>query len=111
LFNHRHLSLRAIVERIFWSLKRRFKILNDAIPFPSFPTQVDIVVACCIIYNWVIEDRGDEFIIPETVEISSINLQRSAHGQAMEHAFMVDFRQQFANVMWEGRQQYHGKNT
>jgi hypothetical protein len=36
LFNHRHSSLRATVECAFGSLKRRFKILDDAIPFFPF---------------------------------------------------------------------------
>jgi hypothetical protein len=53
LFNHRHSSLRVSVEWAFGSLKRRFKILDDAIPFFPFSTQVEIVVACCIIHNWV----------------------------------------------------------
>jgi hypothetical protein len=33
LFNHIHSSLKVIVEHAFGSLKRRFKILDDAIPF------------------------------------------------------------------------------
>jgi hypothetical protein len=37
LFNLRHSSLRATVERAFGSLKRQFKILDDAIPFFSLP--------------------------------------------------------------------------
>jgi hypothetical protein len=56
--------------------------------FFSFPTQVEIVIASCIIHNWVIEDGGDEFIIPENDELPIITLQRSSHGQAIEHAFM-----------------------
>jgi hypothetical protein len=38
LFNHRHSSLRVTVEHAFGSLKRRFKILDDAIPFSPFRT-------------------------------------------------------------------------
>jgi hypothetical protein len=56
LFNHRHSSLRVIVEHAFGLLKRRFKILDDAISFSPFPTQVEIVMASYIIHNWVIED-------------------------------------------------------
>jgi hypothetical protein len=51
LFNHRHSSLRVTIESAFGSLKRRFKILDDAIPFFPFCTQVKIVIASCIIYN------------------------------------------------------------
>jgi hypothetical protein len=50
LFNLSHSSLCVTVEHAFGSLKRRFKILDDATPFFSFSTQVDIVVACCIIH-------------------------------------------------------------
>ncbi|XP_039781435.1 uncharacterized protein LOC120648854 [Panicum virgatum] len=63
LFNLRHSSLRVTVERAFGALKRRFKSLDDAITFFPFPTQVDIVVACCIIHNWVIQDGVDDFFL------------------------------------------------
>jgi hypothetical protein len=33
LFNHRNSSLRVTVECAFGSLKRRFQIIDDAIPF------------------------------------------------------------------------------
>jgi hypothetical protein len=80
-------------------LKRIFKILDDATPFFPFVVQVKIVAACCIIHNWVIEDGGDEFIIPESETMSSITHQRSSHGQAQDHAFMVNFWQKIANAM------------
>jgi hypothetical protein len=101
LFNHRHSSLRVSVERAFGSLKRRFKILDDATLFFPFSTQVEIVVACCIIHNWVIQDGGDDFIIPENEELPTINHQISSHGQAIEHGIKVNFRQELANAMWE----------
>jgi hypothetical protein len=107
LFNLRHSSLRVTVERAFGSLKRRFKILDDAIPFFPFPTQVEVVIAACIIHNWVIEDGGDDFIIAENDDLPGIIHQTSTHGQATEHAFMVNFRQELANAMWQDRQQYY----
>jgi hypothetical protein len=88
-----------------------FQILDDAIPFFPFPTQVKIVVASCIIYNWIIEDEGDEFIIPEDEELPSITHQTSIHGQATDHAFMVNFRQEITNAMWEDREHYHENNA
>jgi hypothetical protein len=110
LFNRRHASLRQTVERGFGSLKRRFKILDDATPHFPFPTQVEIVVACCIVHNWVIDDGGDEIIIPEDEEVPTISHERSSHGQAVEHAFMVNFRQEIANTMWQDRLNSHGNN-
>nr|XP_051206930.1 uncharacterized protein LOC127322024 [Lolium perenne] len=65
LFNLRHSSLRIAVERAFGSLKRRFKILDDAKPFFPFPVQVDIVVACCVLHNYALSQGIDEFILPE----------------------------------------------
>ena len=110
LFNLRHSSLRVTVERAFGSLKRRFKILDDATPYFPFPTQVDIVVACCIIHNWVIQDGGDELIMPEHNWIPTYNHASSSSGQAREHAFMVNFRQQIANHMWEDRQNHYANH-
>jgi hypothetical protein len=37
---------------------------QQCISFFPYETQVDIVVACCIIHNWVIEDGSDEFNVP-----------------------------------------------
>jgi hypothetical protein len=47
------------------------------------------------------DDGGDEFIIPEDEEVPTISHERSSHGQAIEHAFMVNFRQEIANTMWQ----------
>uniref|UniRef100_A0A8R7JVU7 DDE Tnp4 domain-containing protein n=1 Tax=Triticum urartu TaxID=4572 RepID=A0A8R7JVU7_TRIUA len=90
LFNLRHSSLRTTVERAFGSLKRRFKILDDATPFFLYPTQVDIVVACCIIQNWVLNDGIDEYIIPEDEWVANITHASSSTGQAQEHAYMAN---------------------
>jgi hypothetical protein len=111
LFNLRHSSLRVTVERAFGSLKRRFKILDDAIPFFPFPTQVEVVIAACIIHNWVIEDGGDDLIIFENDDLHSITYQTSTYGQATEYAFMVNFRQELANAMWVDRHQYYSNTS
>lgn len=108
LFNLRHSSLRVTVERAFGSLKRRWKILDDATPFFPYPSQVDIVVACCIIQNWIIEDGGDDFIISEEEWIANYNYATSRSGQASEHAYMVQFRQDTAYQMWEDRHAHYG---
>nr|AAM23241.1 Putative transposase [Oryza sativa Japonica Group]AAM47612.1 Putative transposase [Oryza sativa Japonica Group]ABB46678.2 transposon protein, putative, CACTA, En/Spm sub-class [Oryza sativa Japonica Group] len=86
LFNLRHSSLRITVERAFGSLKRRFKVLDDATPFFPFRTQVDIVVACCIIHNWVINDGIDELVAPS--DWSSEDIDESPTWQANDHALM-----------------------
>ena len=65
LFNLRHSSLRTTVERAFGTLKNRFKILTSRPYFP-FPTQVRIVIACCILHNWILLNGGpDELVYSE----------------------------------------------
>ncbi|PKA64211.1 hypothetical protein AXF42_Ash009431 [Apostasia shenzhenica] len=51
-FNHRHVSLRNVIERSFGILKRRFAILNSMKPFP-LQTQRDIVVAYFALHNFI----------------------------------------------------------
>ncbi|KAI5020273.1 hypothetical protein ZWY2020_045161 [Hordeum vulgare] len=102
LFNLRHSSLRATVERAFGSLKRRFKILDDAKPFFLFPVQVDIVIACCILHNYALSQGTDEFIMPEvTWTTQPVRTQRQ---QASDHRATIDCRQQIATQMWVDRQ-------
>lgn len=103
LFNLRHSSLRVTVERAFGAVKRRFKVMDDATPFFPFPTQVDIVVACCIIHNWVIQDGMDEFF-SEDGDWPSYNHASTYTGQANEHGAMVNFRQSIADQMWSDYQ-------
>jgi hypothetical protein len=53
LFNLRYSSLRVTVERASTALKNRFKIL-DLKPFHTFSIQVKLVLACCILHNYII---------------------------------------------------------
>ena len=64
LFNYRHSSLRTSVERAFGSLKGRFKILTSR-PFFPYRTQVEIVIACCILHNFILSHGEDDFIQSE----------------------------------------------
>ncbi|XP_059633010.1 uncharacterized protein LOC132275789 [Cornus florida] len=52
VFNHRHSSLRNIIERCFGLLKMRFAILRVIPPY-KFSTQVLIVMACCTLHNFI----------------------------------------------------------
>ena len=65
LFNLRHSSLRVTVERAFGALKNRFRIIDNR-PFHPFKTQVKLVLACCIIHNWILGFGGDEVIPVES---------------------------------------------
>ena len=52
LFNLRHSSLRVTIEKAFDALENKFKVL-DQNSFHPFDTQVKLVLACCIVDNWV----------------------------------------------------------
>ncbi|KAL9811928.1 putative harbinger transposase-derived nuclease domain-containing protein [Arabidopsis thaliana] len=62
LFNHRHASLRNMVEIIFRIFKSRFLIFKSAPPFP-YKTQTEIVLACVGLHNFLQKFcRTDNFL-------------------------------------------------
>jgi hypothetical protein len=61
IFNLRHSSLRTTVERAFGALKGRFRILDNK-PFHPYKYHVQIVIACCILHNWILGYGVDEII-------------------------------------------------
>ena len=62
LFNLRHSSLRTTIEREFGVLKKLFQVL-DAEPFWSFPTQMKVVLACCVIHNHIMGVDPTDYIM------------------------------------------------
>ncbi|GAV63825.1 LOW QUALITY PROTEIN: DDE_4 domain-containing protein, partial [Cephalotus follicularis] len=62
LFNIRHSSLRTTIERGFGILKKRFRVL-EAEPFWSFETQVDVVLACCVIHNHIMGVDPSDLVV------------------------------------------------
>ncbi|XP_028106170.1 uncharacterized protein LOC114305293 [Camellia sinensis] len=52
LFNHRHSSLRNVIERTFGVLKKRFPILWSMPNYKS-TRQGPLVIACCVVHNWI----------------------------------------------------------
>lgn len=66
LFNLRHASLRNAIERAFGMLKKRFPIIGStAEPTYSCDTQTDIILACCILHNYLMEVDPDQTLIDE----------------------------------------------
>ena len=72
LFNLRHSSLRVTVERAFGALKNRFMILDNK-PFHPYKTQVKLVLACCILHNWILRHGQDEHVPAESTWTPNIN--------------------------------------
>ena len=60
LFNHRHSSLRNAIELTFGILKQRFPILRHATSY-QIRTQTKIVLACCILHNFITIEDGITF--------------------------------------------------
>jgi hypothetical protein len=60
VFNQRHSSLRVTIRRAFATLKNMFMVLGQK-PFHTFDTQVKLVLACCILHNWVVDWGEDDF--------------------------------------------------
>lgn len=57
LFNHRHSSLRTLIECTFGILEQRFPILRHATSY-NIVTQTKITLACCILHNFITIEDG-----------------------------------------------------
>ncbi|KMT01526.1 hypothetical protein BVRB_9g215300 [Beta vulgaris subsp. vulgaris] len=102
LFNLRHSSLRMCIERAFGVLKKRFRVL-DAEPFWSFETQVDVVLACCVIHNYLRGvDPNDEITREADLEIASQDTRTSLSRKEVreETKECVKKRDAIALAMW-----------
>ncbi|KAK1603782.1 hypothetical protein QYE76_027455 [Lolium multiflorum] len=99
LFNLRHSSLRVTIERAFAALKNRFKVLDQK-PFHTFDTQVKLVLACCILHNWILGWGEDEFF----EEVVTFDEVETGHGvDAGDNDAWKVKRQERADALWEAR--------
>ncbi|XP_042479282.1 putative nuclease HARBI1 [Macadamia integrifolia] len=64
LFNHRHSSLRNVIERTFGVLKNRFHILKSMKAY-DIEDQSRIVVACCGLHNYIKEQAIQDQLFNE----------------------------------------------
>ncbi|KAL8480761.1 hypothetical protein ACS0TY_027339 [Phlomoides rotata] len=89
LFNHRHSSLRNAIERCFGVLKSRFPMLKWGMPSYTMDRQVKIVIACCVLHNFIrqfgMEDEifegnseyndNDEFIFSQSAQANQQSIE------------------------------------
>ena len=69
LFNLRHASLCIAIERAFGVLKKRFPIIASTTePNYCVDTQNEIILACCILHNYLMSVNLDESLIVEIDE-------------------------------------------
>jgi hypothetical protein len=106
LFNLRHSSLRVTIERVFGSLKNMFCILDNK-PFHLYKIQVKLVLACCILHNWILGFGMDQVVpsedwLPPNQPDSQPVLERLSQ----DSNAMATRRDAICTVMWEGRGTY-----
>ncbi|WVZ89944.1 hypothetical protein U9M48_036289 [Paspalum notatum var. saurae] len=102
LFNLRHSSLRVTVERAFGALKNRFKILYNK-PFHPYKTQVKLVLACCILHNWILRHGVDEHVPSEETWAPNNNDESSPNDVVADNASWSQQRDTWAAQMWQHR--------
>jgi len=105
LFNHRHPSLRNVIERTFGVLKKRFPIIGSGTePHYSMDTMTDIVLACCILHNFLRLVDNDNSLLEEVDrELMQGDIDVS-HSQTREDDYRLgsQIRDTIANEMWTG---------
>lgn len=107
LFNLRHSSLRVHVERAFGALKNRFRILDNK-PFHPYKTQVKLVLACCILHNWILGHGEDEvFPVESNWEPNPSNNEAGPHTPLEDNSAWGSKRDEWANLMWANRGNSH----
>ncbi|KAK9167730.1 hypothetical protein Scep_002921 [Stephania cephalantha] len=105
LFNHRHASLRLVIQRCFGILKERFPILKLA-PAYAFRTQRDLVIAACAIHNHVRQEDPDDWLFSDSLrrnfeELHELDDQVETQYPPMmqdQGAYML--RNSIASEMW-----------
>ncbi|WVZ71360.1 hypothetical protein U9M48_019953 [Paspalum notatum var. saurae] len=102
LFNLRHLALRVTVKRAFGALKNRFKILYNK-PFHPYPTQVELVLACCILHNWILRYGVDEHVPSEAFWEGNQEQDSGIDDNNPDNLAWVAMRDMLADQMWVAR--------
>lgn len=87
LFNRRHATVRNHIEGCFGALKKRFPVLKGLMPNYFLDTQADLVLACCVIHNFVkrhssVRDECfEEVSNPDYVDLDKPNGEAGTSGQ------------------------------
>ncbi|KAJ4771081.1 nuclease [Rhynchospora pubera] len=79
LYNHRHAQLRNVIERTFGVLKMRFKVL-DRMPKFQYRIQTLIVMACCILHNFIKLQNSPDYMLDTLINLESPHGNESSVG-------------------------------
>ncbi|KAF0747954.1 hypothetical protein AaE_007533 [Aphanomyces astaci] len=106
LFNLWHAQLRNVVERIFGILKKRFSVLVCPVEY-NYKFQVDLVLALCLLHNFI-RRHGNDSLEQEVVdEIRRQNEQpmdssdMPLFNEALESSEAKTWRDEIAQDMWD----------
>ncbi|XP_072093479.1 uncharacterized protein [Arachis hypogaea] len=106
LFNHRHCFLRNAILRSFNVLKARFPILKLA-PQYSFQIQRDIVIAGCVLHNFIRREERNEWLFdsvgaaPVDEPSDPDDLPDVQFLSSMQEQFAYSLRDSIAAAMWD----------
>lgn len=109
LFNCRHSSVRNIIERTFGVWKWRFKILGG--PMKNYPIEIqrEIVIACCVLHNFIKEMQSYDGLMDENAS-SSMDVGDSQGPQLTQFDMTQEglrewktLRHAMADHMWQNR--------
>ncbi|XP_015934604.1 protein ALP1-like [Arachis duranensis] len=105
LFNLRHASLRNVIERSFGVLKKRFAIITSGTePHYDFETMTEIVLACCILHNFLMGVDPDPHLIAQVYrELQENNPEEDEvvrHEQDEDYRRGAILRDEIAAQMW-----------
>ena len=89
------------MERAFGALKGMFRIIDNK-SFHKYKTQVKLVLACCILHNWIIGFGLDDIVPAEEGFVG--DLPQDDQGELpLEEPAMVTVRDEICNAMWAAR--------
>ncbi|KAK7364679.1 hypothetical protein VNO80_13420 [Phaseolus coccineus] len=104
LFNLRHSSLRNVIERSFGVLKKRFPIIASGTePHYDVDTMTKIVLACCILHNFLRGVDNDDSLLQEVDnELLQEDVQPSTtDAREQDYRLGSHIRDTIANEMWQ----------
>jgi hypothetical protein len=87
------------VERAFGALKNRFKILYNK-HFHPYPTQVKLVLACCILHNWILRHGLDDHVPAEATWEPNPSNEVVPNDHMEDNGSWAAKRDAWANQMW-----------
>ncbi|KAF4137045.1 DDE superfamily endonuclease [Phytophthora infestans] len=117
-YNLRHAQARNVIERAFGVVKRRFPVLTTPPEF-SITTQAEIVLACCVLHNFIRiqndpnDDPEGEVYGPDDLQdnstssgITDTNAGTTAQQRRAKTKEANSFRDRIAKAMWDSYTNY-----